>query len=83
MVWCRMASYERTVDAKDRRNTLITLTRRGEGLLEPILHNTFKDMEIAFDNFSEEEILQFLELLAKFRGNTARLAAEIKPVEVA
>jgi DNA-binding MarR family transcriptional regulator len=71
---------DREVDAKDRRNALISLTPRGEDVLKPILDNNFKDMRVAFADFTEEEMTQLLTLLGKFRSNVERLAMSTKPV---
>ena len=63
----------RSVDPKDRRNALISLTAHGEKMLKPLLDANFADMHLAFADFTESDLADLLALLAKFQANAQRL----------
>ena len=69
---------EKRPDETDRRSTLIFLTGKEEGFLHNIDKVSEQMNQIFYHGFSEEEILQFDEMLARILENCKAVEAEIK-----
>ena len=69
---------EKRPDETDRRSTLIFLTGKEEGFLHNIDKVSEQMNQIFYHGFSEEEILQFDEMLARILENCKAAEAEIK-----
>lgn len=69
---------EKRPDETDRRSTLIFLTGKEEGFLHNIDKVSEQMNQIFYQGFSEEEILQFDEMLARILENCKAVEAEIK-----
>ena len=69
---------EKRPDETDRRSTLIFLTGKEEGFLHNIDKVSEQMNQIFYHGFSEEEILQFDEMLARILEHCKAVEAEIK-----
>lgn len=72
---------ERRVDENDRRNTLCYVTKKGELIIEDLIHVRKNVEEELFQGFSEEEKSMLFKHLTMLEGNSSKLISDLTPRE--
>lgn len=72
---------ERRVDENDRRNTLCYVTKKGELIIEDLIHVRKNVEEELFQGFSEEEKSMLFKHLTILEENSSKLISDLTPRE--